>query len=77
MFKRFKNTNFKKVTSTVAIVFFLLAALAFACWMNLISYITAANLTKTNIYIFVYVLWNTNTSSFSSLFSDVTIITII
>ena len=77
MFKKFKNTNFKKVTSMVAIVFFLLAALPFACWMNLISYITAANLTKTNIYIFVYVLWNTNTSSFSSLFSDVTIITII
>ena len=69
IFKKFKNTKLKKHLSTVALVCFLLIVLVFVCWMNLISYITAGNLIKTKIYIFIYVLWNTYLlSSFSSLF---------
>ena len=64
----------KKFLSTVAVVYFLLAVVVFICWMNLISYITAGNLIKTKIYIFIYVLWNTCLlSSFSSLCFYVTI----
>ena len=67
MFKKFKNTNFEKCLSIVALVCFLLVELVFLCWMNLLSYITAGNLIKTEIYMFIYVLWNTNLlSSFSS-----------
>ena len=60
MFQNFKNTTLKKLLSTVALVCFLLVVLVFFCWMNLISYITSGNLIKTKIYIFIYVLWNTN-----------------
>ena len=64
----------KKFLSTVALVCFLLVVLDFVCWMNLISYITAGDLIKTKIYIFIYALWNTYLlSSFSSLFFYVTI----
>ena len=69
MFKKLKNIKLKKSLSTVALVCFLLVVLIFICWMNLLSYITAGNLMKTKIYIFIYLLWNTNLlSSFSSLF---------
>ena len=56
MFKKLKDTNFKNLYSTVALVCFLLVVLAFVCSMNLISYITAGNLTKTKIHIFIYAL---------------------
>ena len=59
----------KKLLSTVALVCFLLIVLVFVCWMNFISYITAGNLIKTKIYVFIHVLWNTYLlSSFSPLF---------
>ena len=74
MFKKFKSTTFKKLLSTVALVCFLLVVLVFVCWMNLISYITAGNLIKTTIYIFIYVFWNTYLLSlFNSLSVYVTI----
>ena len=56
MHKKFKNTNFKKVYSTVALACFLVVILVFVCSMNLISSITAGNLMKNKIYIFNYVL---------------------
>ena len=75
MFKKSKNTIFKKFFSTVALVYFLPVVLVFVCWMNLVSYITAGNPIKTKIYLIMYVLWNTNfLSSFSSYFSYLTII---
>ena len=52
MFRKFKNTNFKKLLSTVALVYFLLAVLVFVCWMNLISYVTTRNFIKTKMYLF-------------------------
>ena len=45
-----KNLS-KKLLSTAAHMCFLLVVLAFVCWMNLISYITAGNLI-TKIYTF-------------------------
>ena len=47
----------QKLLSTVAIVCSLLVVLVFACWMNLISYITAGNLIKTKIYIYLYMYY--------------------
>ena len=59
----------KKLLSTVALDCFLLIVLVFVCWMNFISYITAGNLIKTKIYVFIHVLWNTYLLiSFSPLF---------
>ena len=55
MFKKFRNTKFKKFVSTVALVCFLLVVLVFVCWINLISYITAVNLIKSKfIYLYMY-----------------------
>ena len=71
MFKKFENTTFKIFLLSVPLVCQLPVVLVFVCWMNLISYITTENLIKTKIYIFTYLLWNTNLlSSFSSLFSS-------
>ena len=56
MVKKFKNTNFKKLLSVVALVCFLLAVLVFVFSMDFISYITVGNLIKTKIYIFLHVL---------------------
>ena len=55
MFKKFRNTKFKKFVSTVALVCFLLVVLVFVCWINLISYITAVNLVNSKfIYLYMY-----------------------
>ena len=56
MLKKFKNTKLEELYSPGAPLCFLLAALFFVCRVNLLSYITAGNLIKTKIYIFIYVL---------------------
>ena len=59
MFKKFKNTNFKKFLSMVAILCFLLVVLAFVCWLNLISYINAGIWLKPKfLYLYMYYEWD-------------------